>query len=200
MRRAEVLQFEDHPDLEFGRIALVDRRALTIGSASGARLAEAHSLRRNGDDGSQNGEVAAHTDRHPTEWGCGPCDARRTPRAMKRCAWSCHPTRERRCIRFDQVDFLHAVSERRRRRNPLGEHGLPTDNSTIDPGGIRRLVRVLGVDAFLQHQQRLAPELGDATDRHSEEVGELLRCSPFEERADHDQTVTIGQETDRSRR
>lgn len=27
-----------------------------------------------------------------------------------------------------------------------------------------------------------------------EEVGELLRCSPFEERADHYQTVTIGQE------
>ena len=29
-----------------------------------------------------------------------------------------------------------------------------------------------------------------------EEVGELLRCSPFEERNDHDQTVTIGQEAD----
>ena len=31
MRRAEVLQYEDHPDLEFGRIAPVDRRALAIG-------------------------------------------------------------------------------------------------------------------------------------------------------------------------
>jgi hypothetical protein len=31
MRRAEILQFEDHPDLDFGRIAPIDRRALTIG-------------------------------------------------------------------------------------------------------------------------------------------------------------------------
>ncbi len=31
MRCAEVLELEDHPDLEFGRFASIDRRALTIG-------------------------------------------------------------------------------------------------------------------------------------------------------------------------
>ena len=31
MRRAKILQFEDHPDFEFGRITPIDRRALTIG-------------------------------------------------------------------------------------------------------------------------------------------------------------------------
>ena len=121
---------------------------------------------------------------------------RRTTHAAKRCAWSRHPSCERRCIRFDQIDLLHAVSERGRRRNSLGERGLATCNSTAAPGGIGRLALVLGVDTFLQHQQRLASELRDATDRHPEEVGEHLRCSPFEERADHDQTVTIRQEAD----
>ena len=31
MRRAEVLKFEDRPDLKFDQIAPIDRRALTIG-------------------------------------------------------------------------------------------------------------------------------------------------------------------------
>jgi hypothetical protein len=31
MRCAEVLKFEDHPDLEFGRFAPTDRRALATG-------------------------------------------------------------------------------------------------------------------------------------------------------------------------
>ena len=70
------------------------------------------------------------------------------------------------------MNLLHTISERGRRRNSLGERGLVTDNSTAATGGIEQLARLLGVDAFLQHQQRLASGLGDPTDRHPEEVGE----------------------------
>ena len=136
--------------------------------------------------------MAAHTDRHPTEWGAAPATAKNTARAK---GVPGHVIRAESAGASDSIRLISSMRSANDEAVAIPSANVAFDgNSTLPRRDRRSPVYWASMPSCSINSA--SPELGDATNRHPEEVGELLRCSPFEERADHDQTVTIGQETD----
>ena len=80
-----------------------------------------------------------------------------------------------------------------RRRWPCGgPPGRPWRGASVTGGA-----GVLGLDAFLQHGQRLGAQLRHPGLGHAEEAGQLLRGAALEEVADDHQAVALGQQVAR---
>ena len=78
--------------------------------------------------------------------------------------------------------------------NSVDVGGLAACGPTSRLGTDSALSHVLRLDAFLQHLDGFGTNLADSALGNSQEAGEILAAAAFEEVADDDESLTLGQE------